>query len=233
MFALISLAGNFTDTITQVIGNLGYLGIFLLNDHRERGHSHTERGHHDLWRAFWRRPGGIPHVILVAVIGSLGTGLGSSIGYWIGALGGKPFVDRYGKYFGVNPKKMVWAERWFCKYGESAVIFTRLLPVVRTIVNVPAGLLNMDFKKFIAYSMIGAFPWCLVLAFIGFTLGENWESIMHASHLLTLAVISLMCHHRDHRSDVVPAHESGHRTEKNAGEVLRFYPEGLKRATYY
>ena len=191
MFALISLAGNFTDTITQVVGNLGYLGIFLLMTIESAGIPIPSEIIMT-YAGFMATPGGIPHVILVAVIGSLGTGLGSAIGYGIGSLGGKPFVDRYGKYFGVNSKKMLWAERWFCKYGESAVIFTRLLPVVRTIVNVPAGLLNMDFKKFMVYSMIGAFPWCLVLAFVGYLLGANWESIMGASHLLTLAVIGIV-----------------------------------------
>jgi len=87
---------------------------------------------------------------------------------------------------------MLRAERWFCKYGEAACIYTRLLPVVRTIVNVPAGLLNMDFKKFMAYSMLGAFPWCMVLAFVGYILGENWESIIGASHVLTVAVLGIV-----------------------------------------
>jgi membrane protein DedA with SNARE-associated domain len=191
MFALISLVSDITGTITQVVGNLGYLGIFLLMTIESAGIPIPSEVIMT-YAGFMATPGGITHVILVAVIGSLGTGLGSAIGYWAGSWGGKPFVDRYGKYFGVNPQRMLWAERWFCKYGESAVIYTRLLPVVRTIVNVPAGLLNMDFKKFMAYSMIGAFPWCLVLAFIGFILGENWESIMGASHLLTYAVIGIV-----------------------------------------
>ena len=116
--------------------------------------------------------------ILAAVIGTLGTGFGSAIGYAIGAWGGKPIVDRYGKYIGVTPDKMVWAEKWFCKFGESAVFYTRLLPVVRTIVNVPAGLLGMNFYKFMGYTIAGALPWCLVLAYLGFSLGSNWESVL-------------------------------------------------------
>lgn len=191
MFALITLVSDITGTITQVVGNLGYLGIFLLMAIESAGIPIPSEVIMT-YAGFMATPGGIPHVILVAVIGSLGTGVGSAIGYWAGAWGGKPFIDRYGKFFGVNSQRMLWAERWFCKYGESAVIYTRLLPVVRTIVNVPAGLLNMDFKKFMAYSMIGAFPWCLVLAFIGFILGENWESIMGASHLLTYAVVGIV-----------------------------------------
>jgi Uncharacterized membrane-associated protein len=83
---------------------------------------------------------------------------------------------------------MLWAEKWFCKFGESAVFYTRLLPVVRTIVNVPAGLLGMNFYKFMAYSLAGALPWCLVLSYFGYTLGSNWESIMQYTHLLAYAV---------------------------------------------
>jgi membrane protein DedA with SNARE-associated domain len=187
---MLSLVGDITSTVTGVISNMGYIGVFILMTIESAGIPVPSEVIMT-YGGFMASGGGISHVFAVAVIGSLGTGLGSAIGYFIGAWGGKPFVDKYGKFFGVNAQKMLWAEQWFCKYGESACIYTRLLPVVRTIVNIPAGLLNMDFKKFIAYSMIGAFPWCLVLAFIGFILGENWESIMGASHLLTYAVAAV------------------------------------------
>jgi len=188
---MLSLAGDITSTVTDVIGNLGYLGIFLLMTIESAGIPIPSEVIMT-YGGFMAAPGGIIHVIAVAVIGSLGTGLGSAIGYFIGAWGGKPFVDKYGRFIGVNSNKMLRAERWFCKYGEAACIYTRLLPVVRTIVNVPAGLLNMDFKKFMAYSMLGAFPWCMVLAFVGYILGENWESILGASHVLTVAVLGIV-----------------------------------------
>lgn len=184
---MLSLLGEVTNTITGIIGNLGYLGVFILMTIESAGIPIPSEVIMT-YGGFIAAPGGILHVVIVAIIGSLGTGLGSAIGYAVGAWGGKPFVDKYGRLFGVSPQKMLWAEQWFCKYGESACIYTRLLPVVRTVVNVPAGLLNMDFKKFMIYSMVGAFPWCLVLACIGYILGENWESIMGASHLLTYAV---------------------------------------------
>jgi membrane protein DedA with SNARE-associated domain len=191
MLAVGSIVGDITGYITGFIGSLGYFGVFVLMTIESVGIPIPSEVIMT-YGGFIATPGGIPHVILVAAIGSLGTGLGSAIGYAMGRWGGKPFIDKYGKYFGVTPQKMLWAERWFCKYGEAACIYTRLLPVVRAIVNVPAGLLNMNFVKFIAYSMAGAFPWCLVLASIGYILGENWEPIMGASHLLTYAVVAIV-----------------------------------------
>ena len=188
---MLTFAGDITSTVTDVISNLGYLGIFLLMTIESAGIPIPSEVIMT-YGGFMAAPGGILRVVAVAVIGSLGTGLGSAIGYFIGAWGGKPFVDKYGKFIGVNSHKMLRAEKWFCKYGEAACIYTRLLPVVRTIVNVPAGLLNMDFKKFMAYSMLGAFPWCMVLAFVGYILGENWESILGASHVLTVAVLGIV-----------------------------------------
>ncbi len=191
MLAAIPIIGDITGYITGLIGSMGYIGVFVLMTIESVGIPIPSEVIMT-YGGFIATPGGIPQVILVALIGTLGTGLGSAIGYAAGRWGGKPFVDKYGKFFGVTPQKMLWAERWFCKYGEAACLYTRLMPVVRSIVNVPAGLLGMNFTKFIAYSMIGAFPWCLVLASIGFILGENWESIMGAAHLLTYAVVALV-----------------------------------------
>lgn len=190
MLVLETLFGNLSASITDLMTGLGYAGIFILMTIESAGIPVPS----ELIMTFggYLASTGQINWILAAVVGTLGTGLGSAIGYFIGAWGGKAFVDRYGKYLGVTPERMVWAEKWFCKFGESACFYTRLLPVVRTIVNIPAGLLGMNFYKFMAYSMAGAFPWCLVLAFLGYTLGENWESIMDYAHLISYAVGGLV-----------------------------------------
>lgn len=190
MFGLEGVIGEITATITSLIGNMGYIGVFILMTIESAGIPVPSEVIMT-YGGFMASQGKL-NVILVAIIGSVGTGLGSAIGYAIGYWGGKPAIDKYGKFIGVTPEKMHWAERWFCRYGESACIYTRLLPVVRTIVNVPAGLLGMNFYKFIIYSMAGAFPWCMVLAYIGYKLGENWESIMGMSHTLSYLVGSIV-----------------------------------------
>lgn len=189
-FGLESVLGGISGFAENIIGNMGYAGIFILMTIESAGIPVPS----ELimtYGGFMASEGKI-NWILAAVIGSLGTGLGSAIGYGIGAWGGKPVVDKYGKFIGVTSEKMVWAEKWFCKFGESACFYTRMLPVVRTIVNVPAGLLGMNFYKFMGYSMLGALPWCLILSYLGFTLGKNWESILGYSHLLSYAIVGLV-----------------------------------------
>ncbi|MCD1294701.1 hypothetical protein CUJ83_06765 [Methanocella sp. CWC-04] len=181
-----AIVADITNWICNVIGSMGYLGVFILMTIESAGIPVPSEVIMT-YGGFMASEGKV-NVLLVALVGTLGTGLGSTIGYAIGYWGGKPVVDKYGKFIGITPQKMLWAERWFCKYGESACIYTRLLPVVRTIVNVPAGLLGMNFYKFIVYSMIGAFPWCFILAYIGFLLGENWESIMGMTHIFSYAI---------------------------------------------
>jgi membrane protein DedA with SNARE-associated domain len=187
---MVSFFGDLSTSITDLLTGLGYVGIFVLMTIESAGIPIPS----ELIMTFggYLASTGKMNWIVAGIIGALGTGAGSAIGYAIGAWGGKPLVDRYGKYLGVTTDKMVWAEKWFCKFGESAVFYTRLLPVVRTIVNVPAGLLGMNFYKFMAYSMTGALPWCLVLAYLGYTLGANWESIMGYSHLLTYVVVGIV-----------------------------------------
>ncbi len=187
MFVLASFLAGLSSYVTDFLTGLGYIGIFVLMTIESAGIPVPS----ELIMTFggYLASTGSLNWIVAAVIGMLGTGLGSAIGFGIGAWGGKPIVDRYGRYIGVTPEKMVWAEKWFCKFGESAVFYTRLLPVVRTIVNVPAGLLGMNFYKFMAYSMAGALPWCLVLSYLGFSLGKNWHMVIQYSRPLTWLVV--------------------------------------------
>jgi membrane protein DedA with SNARE-associated domain len=190
MFVPMLILDSLTGSITDLVSRMGYEGIFLLMAIESAGLPIPS----ELIMTFggYLASMGKINWLLAALIGTLGTGFGSAIGYAIGAWGGKPLVDRYGRYLGVTPDKMVWAEKWFCKFGESAVFYTRLLPVVRTIVNVPAGLLGMSFYKFMAYTIAGALPWCLVLAYLGFSLGKNWDEVLQYSHPIAWAIGGLV-----------------------------------------
>jgi len=182
----IILAAQSGGFIEGTLAGMGYIGILVLMTIESAGLPIPSEL--VMTYAGFLSYGGQMNWFVAAITGALGTGLGSAIGYAIGAWGGKPLVDRYGKYIGVTEAKMVWAEKWFCKYGESAVFYTRLLPVVRTIVNVPAGLLGMSFYKFMFYTMAGALPWCIVLSYLGFSLGRRWDEVIHYSRPITVGI---------------------------------------------
>ena len=114
---------------------------------------------------------------MAAFYGALGNLLGSWVAYWISYKGGRPLLKKYGKYVLVTQHEVDQAEDWFQKYGELAVFASRMLPVVRTFISVPAGIARMNFWKFSFYTFIGSYPWSLGLAYGGFKLGENWEDL--------------------------------------------------------
>jgi len=116
-------------------------------------------------------------LLLAAFSGALGNLLGSLLAYYVGAYGGRPLVDRFGRYILISHHDLDLAERWFTKYGNWAIFFSRVLPVVRTFISFPAGLARMNVWKFGLYTFAGSLPWSLGLAWAGFVLGEHWERI--------------------------------------------------------
>jgi membrane protein DedA with SNARE-associated domain len=125
----------------------------------------------------------------VVLIGSLGCTLGSIVAYVAGYYAGRPLILRYGKYILLREKHLVAAEKWFSKYGDKATFLARLTPVIRTVVSLPAGIAKMNFKKFVLYSFVGSVPWNIMLTYIGFWLGPNWESIKGVFRYLDVLVV--------------------------------------------
>lgn len=112
---------------------------------------------------------------LVGVAGAVGCVLGSMVAYWAGMYGGRPFVEKYGRYVLVSRHDLDMADRWFANYGEIIIFVSRLLPAIRTFIAFPAGVARMNVKRFIIYTFAGSLPWCLGLAYIGQLLGEKWN----------------------------------------------------------
>lgn len=124
----------------------------------------------------------------IVIIGALGNLAGSWLAYWLGKKGGRPLIEKYGKYFLIHKRDLDLADRWFLKYGELTVFFGRLLPVIRTYISFPAGIAKMNFKKFSFYTFAGAFPWCLLFAWLGVKMGNNWELIREKLHKFDVAM---------------------------------------------
>ena len=139
----------------------------------------------------------------VGLAGGFGCVVGSVPAYYLGLYGGRPLVERYGKYVLISQRDLDLADRWFNRYGDWAIFFSRLLPVVRTFISFPAGVARMNFPRFVAYTFLGSFPWCLGLAYIGMKLGQNWDTLgvyfhrfdMVIGGLIALGVIYYLWHH--------------------------------------
>ena len=114
---------------------------------------------------------------LVVIAGTLGATVGALIAYAIGLYGGRPIVDRWGRYLGITHADLDRAETFFARYGEAASFFGRLVPVVRSLVSFAAGLSRMPLPKFILFTVLGSLPFTAVLVFAGLQLGANWESV--------------------------------------------------------
>lgn len=114
------------------------------------------------------------------LMGAIGCTIGSLVAYWVGAIGGRPFILKYGRYVLVSPHHIDLADRWFARYGEATAFLSRLLPVVRTFISFPAGVARMNLPKFLIYSFLGSLPWCWALAYGGYVLGSRWEVLREA-----------------------------------------------------
>jgi membrane protein DedA with SNARE-associated domain len=136
-------------------------------------------------------------LIGVALAGAIGCNIGSTIAYAIGAWGGRPLAQRWGRYVLIKEHDIAAAERFFERFGSLAVFVGRLLPVVRTFIALPAGFARMNMWKFQIYSFIGSLIWCFILAYVGEQLGVQWndnpaiKTIFHSSDIAIVAIIVL------------------------------------------
>ena len=117
------------------------------------------------------------YTLVAGAYGALGNTIGSAIAYGVGMWGGRPFLEKYGKYILISRHDLDLADRWFNKYGSWAIFISRLLPVVRTFISLPAGIARTHFVKFLIYTFLGSFLWSAGLAYGGYQLGEHWEQI--------------------------------------------------------
>ncbi len=128
----------------------------------------------------------------ITAMGVLGNLIGSWIAYGVGYFGRIELVERHGHRLHINASHLAWADRWFARHGEATVFFTRMLPVVRTFISLPAGVARMPFWRFTAYTLAGCIPWVLALGFIGQQAGENWTRWKDNLHYVDYAVVALI-----------------------------------------
>lgn len=130
--------------------------------------------------------------ILVGLIGTFGNLVGSWIAYGVGRAGGRPLIDRWGKFVLLRPHEVDRAEGWFRDHGPAAVFFSRLLPVVRTFISLPAGVAEMPLGQFTLYTVAGCLPWTFALAGVGYAVGENWNKVSKYFGPVTIVIAVLI-----------------------------------------
>ena len=188
---LASITDPIVDFAVGVVGDLGLVGVFVLMVLESAcipipseatmlfAGFNVAEGHYSLLAA-----------TMVASVANL---VGSWIAYGIGRAGRVDLIERHGRKVGISPKHLAWADRWFQRHGDSTVFFTRLLPIVRTFISLPAGVAKMPFWRFSALTLAGCIPWMLMLTFIGAQAGERWASwkdwLHYVDYLVAAAIV--------------------------------------------
>lgn len=126
---------------------------------------------------------GLPGIVIA---GTLGSWLGATLMYWAARLAGRPLVMRYGPYVLISPEKVEGAERWAAHYGSMGIFISRLLPVVRHLIGIPAGIVRMNYKSFSIYTLLGSGIWCGVLCYIGIKMGQDEKLMKGELHRVSL-----------------------------------------------
>lgn len=162
------------------------------------------------WMLVQARGGSAFDSIWVGFYGAVGCTIGSLIAYWIGAAGGRPLLFKYGKYILIQEHHVHIADRWFARWGDATTFFSRLLPVVRTFISLPAGVARAPLARFTFYTFVGSFIWSWGLGYLGYVFGANWEEIRNAMRpfdipiLAAILIAAMLFFYRSWRSSRKP-----------------------------
>jgi membrane protein DedA with SNARE-associated domain len=188
---LASLTEPLVDFATNVIGDLGIAGIFLLML-LDSACIPTSSEAIMLFAGFKVADGRFTMFEIVAA-GVAGNVVGSWLAYGIGYYGRVELIERHGRWLHITPKQLAWADRWFERYGGSTVFFSRMVPVIRTFISLPAGVTRMPFWKFSLLSTVGIIPWVIAFAIAGKQLGDRWdewqEKLHYADYLVLAGIV--------------------------------------------
>lgn len=190
MLAFLLPLASITDPLvrfaTNVVGDLGLAGIFVLMLFESAcipipseatmlfAGFNVDQGHYSLFA--------------VTAVGSIANLVGSWIAYAIGYYGRIDILEKHGRKLHIKPEHLAWADRWFQRHGDATVFFTRMLPIIRTFISLPAGVARMPFWRFSLLTLAGCVPWVFALAFIGQQVGARWTDWKDSLHYIDYAV---------------------------------------------
>jgi membrane protein DedA with SNARE-associated domain len=188
MTVIASLTDPIVEVAVDVVGDLGLAGIFVLMLLESAcipvpseatmlfAGFNVDRGEYSLFMA--------------TAVGSVANLVGSWLAYWVGYIGRVDILEKHGKKLHIKKSHLEWADRWFERHGDATVFFTRMLPIIRTFISLPAGVARMPFWRFTVLTLAGCIPWVLMLTFIGQQAGSQWEDWKDSLHYFDYAVVA-------------------------------------------
>jgi membrane protein DedA with SNARE-associated domain len=190
LLEIAAITDRLVDFAVDVVGDLGLAGIFVLML-PESACIPIPSEATMLFAGFNVAEG--KYSLFAAVsVGVIANVLGSWIAYAIGYYGRVDLLEKHGKKLHVKPEHLAWADRWFERYGDATVFFTRMLPIIRTFISLPAGVARMPFWRFTILTTLGCIPWIFMLTFIGKEVGDQWESWKDSLHYVDYAVLAMI-----------------------------------------
>lgn len=184
------MSGNLSNTLLNLFTTYGYLGIFLAMAIESCCIPLPSELIMPLagFLAFQNRL----NLAGDTLAGALGCVAGSMIAYWIGATGGRALLLKYGRFVLISHHDADRADEFFARHGDITIFLTRLMPIVRTFISLPAGIARMDFRKFVVFTFLGSLPWCFILAYAGYKLGEHWRDVGSTLHKYDALVVVIV-----------------------------------------
>jgi membrane protein DedA with SNARE-associated domain len=190
LLEIAAITDRLVDFAVNVVGDLGLAGVFVLMLLESAcipvpseatmlfAGFNVDKGEYSLFAA-----------VAVGVVANL---IGSWIAYAVGYYGRVEWLEKHGRKLHIKPEHLAWADRWFERWGAPTVFFTRMLPIIRTFISLPAGVARMPFWRFTVLTLLGCIPWVFMLTFIGKQAGANWEDWKNSLHYVDYAVAALI-----------------------------------------
>jgi membrane protein DedA with SNARE-associated domain len=190
MLYLASLTDPIVQFAVDVVDKLGLPGIFALMVAESACIPIPSEG--TMLFAGFNVAEGHYSIFVVVAVATFANLVGSWIAYAVGYYGRIDVLEKHGRKLHIKPSHLEWADRWFERYGSATVFFTRMLPIIRTFISLPAGVARMPFWRFTVFTVLGCIPWIFMLTFIGKQVGENWTQWKDSLHYVDYAVVALV-----------------------------------------
>jgi membrane protein DedA with SNARE-associated domain len=190
LLEIAAITDRLVDFATNVVGDLGLAGIFVLMVLESACIPIPSEA--TMLFAGFNVHNGEYSLFAATAAGVLGNLVGSWIAYGVGYWGRVDLLEKHGRKLHVKPEHIAWADRWFERYGDATVFFTRMLPIIRTFISLPAGVARMPFWRFTILTLAGCIPWVFLLTFAGKQAGDNWEDWKDSLHYVDYAVAAMI-----------------------------------------